>query len=185
MSGTVPLMDSNGSALVVVDVQDRLANAMADRAETVRRVSTLLRSAERLDVPVLASEQYAKGIGHLVTELAGLVPPSAVVEKMHFSCLSEPGFADRFRALDRRQAVVCGMEAHVCVLQTAIALQHAGYETFVAADACSSRAASDKAAGLARMARAGVTVVTTEMVVFEWLHRAGTEAFRDLLGLIK
>jgi nicotinamidase-related amidase len=180
-----PLMDSSRSALLVVDVQERLAAAMADRAGTVRRVSILLRSAERLGVPLLASEQYPKGIGHLVTELAGLLERSAVVEKTHFSCLAEPGFAERFAALGRRQAVVCGMETHVCVLQTAVALQHAGYETFVVADACSSRTPSDKSAGLARMARAGVTVVTTEMVVFEWLHRAGSEAFRDLLGLIK
>jgi nicotinamidase-related amidase len=180
------LMNSQTSVLMVVDVQDKLAAAMADRDETVRRVAMLLRGAARLEVPVVASEQYPAGIGHLVDEVDEVLPPTAaVIEKLHFSCLAEPGFSERLSALGRSRMVVCGMETHVCVLQTALDLLGAGYQVFVVADACSSRAAADKAAGLARMAQAGVSVVTSEMVLFEWLHEAGTEAFRDLLRLIK
>jgi len=108
-----------------------------------------------------------------------------VLEKIHFDAVSEPACTERFAALDRPQAVIAGTEAHVCVLQTALGLKQAGYEPYLVVDAVSSRNATDKAAAVGRLRDAGVSAVTTEMVLFEWLARGDTAEFRDLLPLIK
>lgn len=179
------LLRAGSSALLVIDVQERLAPAIAERDSVVGNAGRLLKAARRLTVPALASEQYPHGLGPLVHELDRLVPHDARLEKTAFSCMGEPAFSDRFLSLGREQAVLLGMETHVCVLQTALDLVATGVRTYVVADACGSRTVENKRAGLERMARAGVEVVTTEMVLFEWLGRAGTDAFRDLLGLIK
>lgn len=179
------LIDAARSAFLLVDVQENLGPVMADPRAVYRNCALLLRAAARLGVPVIASEQYPKGLGHTLGELAQLLPDGAVVEKLHFSCAAEPAIAERLRALGREQVVVAGIEAHVCVLQTALGLKAAGYQVFVAGDACSSRVAANHASALARMAANGIDVVTTESAVFEWLHRAGTPEFKDLIGFIK
>ncbi|MGE5475203.1 MAG: isochorismatase family protein [Bacteroidales bacterium] len=179
------LIEASRSVFLLVDVQENLGPVMADPRSVYRNCALLLRAAARLGVPVLASEQYPKGLGPTIGELKALLPADAVVEKMHFSCAAEPAVAERLRALGRPQVVVAGIEAHVCVLQTALGLKAAGYDVFVAGDGCSSRVAANHAAALARMTAAGVNVVTTESAVFEWLHRAGTPEFKDLIGLIK
>ncbi|MBX9635347.1 MAG: isochorismatase family protein, partial [Magnetospirillum sp.] len=107
------------------------------------------------------------------------------VEKIHFACSAEPAIADRLAGFGRDQVVIAGIEAHVCVLQTALGLKEKGYQVFVAADACSSRLAANHQAAMQRLSANGVQVVSVEMVVFEWLHRAGTPEFKDLVALIK
>jgi nicotinamidase-related amidase len=179
------LLQRDASCLVLIDIQERLLPAMADPAGVVKNTQILLRSAATLGVPVLASEQYAKGLGPTVAELANLLPADAVVEKLSFSCLGEEAFAARLRALDRRQVVVVGIEAHVCVLQTADPLVAAGYDVFVVADATSSRVALNHELAMARLARCGCSIVTTEMVVFEWLQVAGTPEFKALSALVR
>ena len=118
-------------------------------------------------------------------EIAELAPAGSIIEEMHFSCVADDAFDERFRELGRGQAVVAGMEAHVCVLQGAMDLLAKGYEVFVVADAASSRTPENAAAGLARLGAAGAAIVTTEMVVFEWMERADHPHFRELLALIK
>ncbi|MBK8907033.1 MAG: hydrolase [Rhodospirillales bacterium] len=179
------LINSDESCLLIVDIQSRLLPVMADPDAVVGNTRLLMRAAGRLGVPVLASEQYPRGIGHTVSPVAELLPDNSVVEKMHFSCLREDFFADRLEALGRRQAVVAGIEAHVCVLQTADDLVSAGYDVFVVADATSSRTHANHQAALARLEAAGAHLVTTEMVVFEWMAKAGTPEFRELVALIK
>lgn len=180
------LLRAERSFLAVVDVQERLAPAMATPDAAIGRCTILVRAAARLGVPMLVSEQYPKGLGRTVPSLAALVAPETVVEKIHFSCADEEAWSKRLEALGGRdQAVVCGMEAHVCVLQTALGLQEKGYRVAVAADAVSSRKAEDAGLALARMQQSGVTVVSTEMVVFEWLRRAGSAEFKELSALIK
>jgi len=151
----------------------------------VRNLTILLKAAARLAVPVLASEQYPKGLGHTVPALADLLPDGAVVEKVSFSCLGDDEPKSRIAALKRPQAVVCGIETHVCVLQTAIDLAGAGYQVFVPRDATGSRAPLSVETAATRLARAGVEVVTTEMVVFEWMARAATPEFREVSKLIR
>jgi nicotinamidase-related amidase len=173
------------SALLVIDMQTRLAPAVRAASAAIANTTIMVRAAQRLNVPVLVIEQYPKGLGRTVPELVALIPPESVTEKVYFSCMREDGWTERLEALGRRQAVIAGMETHVCVLQAAIELKEKGYVAFVVADATSSRRVESHIAALDRMRAAGVTVATTEMVVFEWLERADTAQFRDLLKLIK
>ena len=179
------LIDRERSFLLLVDVQDRLLPAMAEPEILLRNAAILLKAAARLGVPVLASEQYPRGLGHTVPELASLLPAGAVMEKVAFSCLGEAGPTDRIASFGRKQAVICGIEAHVCVLQTAMDLAAKAYEPFVVRDAVSSRAALSVDTALARFQKTGIEVVTTEMVVFEWLARAGTDEFKEVSRLIR
>ena len=179
------LMRAAQSFLLVVDVQEKLAPVVLAPEAAIANIATLIKAAQRLAIPCLACEQYPKGLGRTVAELAALLPAGAVHAKVHFSCYGEPGWPERVRSLGRRQAIVCGMETHVCVLQSALELAAAGYETHVVADAASSRRVESHRIALERLRSSGITIVTTEMVVFEWLRRAGTAEFRDLLTLIK
>lgn len=179
------LVQAEKSAFLLVDVQERLLPAMAEGAAVVERAAILLQAAAALGVPVLASEQYPQGLGPTVPALKALLPADADMAKLHFSCAADPQIAGRLKALARPQVVLAGIEAHVCVLQTALGLQAQGYAPFVVADATSSRAIANRDAGLARMREAGVGIVTTEMVVFEWLGQAGTPAFKTLSKLIR
>lgn len=179
------LTDSARSCLLVVDVQERLAPAVLHPGGVVGRVKTLMQAANRLAVPKLISEQYPKGLGRTAPELTPLLGNAPVVEKIHFSCAEEPAYLRALEALDRDLLVVCGMEAHVCVLQTALGLAEAGYHLAVVADAVGSRRERDHDAAIDRMRAEGLTIVTTEMVVFEWLGQAGTPEFKELSALIK
>ncbi len=167
------------STLVVIDIQERLAAAMTARESVVRATGILLEAAARLNVPVLLSEQYPKGLGPTVAELSGKLPEGTPrIEKTCFSaCAALP--------LTRPQVVLAGMEAHVCVLQTALELAAAGREVFVVADAVCSRNEANYSNALARMRAAGIIITNTESVIFEWLRDAAHEHFRALSKLIR
>lgn len=173
------------SCLLVVDVQSRLLPAIAAPERVVANTAVLIQAARRLNVPILVSEQNPRGLGTTVEALAAMVSPDEVAAKMHFSCLGDDGFGRRLAALGRSQAVVVGIEAHVCVLQTALDLVADDHAVFVVADATGSRAPDNHALAMARLRAAGAAIVSTEMVVFEWLEKAGTPEFRALTALIK
>lgn len=179
------LVDREDSLLLIVDVQERLAPAIAGRQAVEARIAALLQGARRLAVPVLASEQYPQGLGPTVPGLAGLLEPKERIAKRAFSCAAEPAFRSALAAAGRGQIVICGMEAHVCVLQSALELADGGYRVFAVADAMGSRDPENRAVALQRMAARGIEAVTSEMVLFEWLRRSDDESFRDLLSLIK
>ena len=178
------LIRAADSVLVVIDMQDRLVPAMQAPARTIRNTKTLLAGASEMNVPVLMTEQYPEGLGTTVKDLP---PPKGalVLPKMHFSCMEDPDFASAFRGLGRRQAVLAGMEAHICVVQTAASLIEEGFEVFVVSDATASRTLDSERACAERLSAIGAGIVTTEMVVFEWLGRAGTPAFKKMLAYIK
>ncbi|HMQ92868.1 MAG TPA: hydrolase [Amaricoccus sp.] len=179
------LIRAKDSVLVVIDVQERLVPAVQAPARTLRNTQTLLAAARECSVPVILTEQYPEGLGSTVPEIAAAAAGAAIIPKMHFSCMEEEGFAEAFRALGRKQAVLGGMEAHICVVQTAASLLEEGYDVFVVSDATASRTLESERACLARMTASGAHVVTTEMVVFEWLGKAGTPAFKRLLPAIR
>lgn len=179
------LIERQRSCLLVIDVQERLLPAMAAAADVVANSAVLIRAAKRLGVPVLVSEQYPKGLGRTVGSLSSLVPEGPAVEKTEFSCATAPGYLERLKATGRDQLVLTGIEAHVCVLQTALQFRVLGYAVFAVADAISSRKPESVALALARMREAGAMPVTTEMVLFEWLERAGTAEFKELSALIR
>lgn len=179
------LLAADRSALLIIDIQERLAPATQDHEGVIHRTGSLIAAARSLAVPLLASQQYPKGLGPLVPSLASQLTTNECVDKTHFSCLKESVWAGRFRQLGRGQAVVTGMEAHVRVLQTVIDLLSNRFEVFVVADAISSRAATSHALALRRMEAAGARTVSTEMVIFEWLERADRPEFRPLSQLIR
>jgi nicotinamidase-related amidase len=174
------LIEREQSALLLIDVQQRLLPVMSEPEQVLDNCAWLLRLAARLELPVLVSEQYPRGLGHTDPRLLELAPPDAVIEKLHFSCAAEPGFLKRIEALDRPQWVLGGIESHVCVLQTALGLHALGKEVYVVAEAVSSRRVSDKLLALDRLRQAGVRIVSREMVGFEWLHKAGDDLFREI-----
>jgi nicotinamidase-related amidase len=179
------LVERSHSLLLLVDMQERLVPAMAAPATLLANCRLLLKAASRLDVPVIASEQYPKGLGPTVAGLRELLPPEAVLPKTAFACGADAELAARLSRSGRRQIVVAGIEAHVCVLQTALGLEVAGFTPFVVADATTSRAPESKAVAIDRLLANRIEVVTAEMVVFEWLGRAATDEFRELSRLIR
>lgn len=174
------------SQLVVIDVQQKLAAAMPPEAmqAVTRNCGILLQAAGLLDIPALYTEQYPKGLGPTVPELMPWLKPAMQVEKTVFSCCAEPRFCRQLTG-DRRQVVLAGMEAHICILQTALELQQMGRQVFVAEDAVLSRKPEHKANALSRLRHAGVIVSNTESIVFEWLGRAEGEAFKEISRLIR
>lgn len=176
---TPALARASDSTLAVVDIQERLAAVMPARDAVVRATSILIEAATMLGIPVVVSEQYPKGLGATVAEIVAKLPAEATrVEKTRFSaCGALP--------LGRSQVVIAGMEAHVCVLQTALELVAAGHEVFVVADAVCSRTEANYRNALARLEAAGVVVTSTESVLFEWLRDASHEHFRAISKLIR
>jgi len=179
------LLDRERCFLLIVDMQERLVPAVLDREAVVGNALRLVTVARRLAVPVLMTEHCPAKIGPLVPELRGAVGAEAILPKVHFAAAREPDCAARFAALGRPLAVLAGTEAHVCVLQSALSLLDAGYRPVVVSDAVSSRNAHDRDVAAQRLRDAGVGIVTTEMVIFEWLNRGDTAEFGELLPLIK
>ena len=179
------LIERAQSILVVVDAQERLAPAIPGGDAALANIALLLKAASRLEVPVLATEHYPRGLGPLAAALRAGLAPEAIVEKIHFAATGEPGFAARVEASGRSCAVVAGMETHVCVLQTCLGLIGRGLRVVCVADACGSRFDVDYRTALYRLVAAGATVATTEMVLFEWLERGDTPAFKELIADIR
>lgn len=184
------LIEAQRSGLLIVDVQGNLLPVMSDPRRVLRGCGLLLRAAVRLGLPLAVSEQYPKGLGPTSAELWEALPDpeparAKVMEKIHFSCAAEPTVREEVERWGRERVVIAGIEAHVCVLQTALGFKKTGLEPVVVADACASRDPANHQAAMARLAANGVEVATTEMVIFEWLHRAATPEFRELSALIK
>ena len=178
------LLSAERSLLLVIDIQDRLMPAIFEGERVVRKSAALMAAAAEMAVPVLITEQYPKGLGHtapVLLESGGY----EMFEKITFSAARTPAVSDRLAVLGRDQIVICGAEAHVCVQQTAIDLKVAGYEVFVVADAISSREPDNARLAIERMRGLGLQVLSSEMVIFEWLERAGTPSFKAVLPLIK
>ncbi len=173
------LVRATDSTLVVIDLQERLAAAMPARESVVRATGILLEAAGRLEIPVVVTEQYPQGLGATVSELAGKLPKGT--HRIEKTCFS----AGAALPLTGTQVVLAGMEAHVCVLQTALELAAKGREVFVVADAVCSRMQNNYSNALARMQAAGVIVTSMESVLFEWLRDAKHEQFRALSKLIR
>jgi len=174
-------IDPRRSALLVIDFQARLMPAIEEGAAVVANARRLIDAAEMLDIPVLFTEQNAKGLGTTVPELAP--GKDGVFHKTSFDACRMPGFLDRLP--DRSDLVVAGCETHVCVLQTALGLIEAGRRVWLVRDAVGSRRAESKETAIRRLERHGAEIVTAEMVVFEWLQTAEHPRFRDALALVR
>lgn len=173
------------SGLVVVDIQDRLLPAVFEKERVLQNALRLVQGAGILQVPVFVTEQYRKGLGPTVPEVAAAIPGFAPLEKLAFSACGAAAFLPALKQQKVSQAILCGIEAHVCVSQTCLDLVDQGFRVFVVADAVSSRTPENYRIGLDRMRAAGAVIVSTEMVLFELLEQAGTPEFKQILALVK
>lgn len=187
------LIKRHGLMLVVVDIQDNLAAAMPRRAEVVAAVCRLIRVAGVLGAPIVVTRQYPKGLGDTVPEVGEALAAAeeagagvAIIDKLDFDCTGEPAFVHALDATQRGQAVIAGMEAHICVTQTALSLAAGGrVSPHVVADAVCSRRDADRDSALARLRMHGVDVPASESVIYEAVGRAGTAEFREVLKVVK
>lgn len=178
-------IDKSESTLLVVDIQARLLPAIEEGASVLENALWLIGVAKRLGVPILVTEQYPQGLGRSAAEIVDALPAEAFIEKKCFSAVRE-GHLFEAPGADRKQWIVAGTEAHVCVQQTVLDLLASGREVFVVDEAVGSRRGRDKELALQRMQRHGADVVSREMVAFEWLEKADTDIFRDILkGFIR
>lgn len=173
------LIRTQDSTLLIIDIQERLFPAIDGNTALAEHSAWLMQVAERIGVPVLLTEQYSKGLGPTVASLRDGVAEEAIIEKLHFSAARDGELFKRPGG-ERKQFVICGTETHICVLQTVLDLVARGNQVFVVEEAVGSRRASDKALGLARMQQAGASIVSREMVAFEWMEQAGTDLFRSV-----
>ena len=176
------------TSLVVVDMQERLMSAMpeVESRHAVGKVKILLEAAKILDIPVFVTEQYPKGLGPTIEEIKEQLGEDVTpIEKVVFSCVRAPEFAEALKALGRSSVLLTGVETHVCVLQTAIDLVNEGYRVYVPADALVSRKKLDYEKGLSMMEKLGAVVGSTEAFLFQILERAGTDEFKQISKLVK
>ena len=173
------------AGLIVVDIQERLLPAIFEKERVVLNAVRLIRGAAILRMPVFATEQYRKGLGPTVPEVAAAIPAFTPMEKLAFSACGAAGFIAALKRKKVSDVLLCGIEAHVCVSQTCLDLVDQGFRVFVAADATSSRTPESYRFGLDRMRAAGAVIVSTEMALFELLEQAGTAEFKQILALVK
>jgi nicotinamidase-related amidase len=173
--------------LVVVDIQEKLLPPIFQKEQLVRNSKLLIRAAEVLKIPAIVSTQYSKGLGKTVPEVASLLPGTEAVDKDQFSCFGSEVFCNLLKRLpgNRNTLLLCGMESHICVMQTALAALREGYLVHVASDAVSSRAEWNWKIGLDRMRAANAVISSTEMMIYELMECSSSPAFKELLPHLK
>ena len=182
---TTDLLDRDRSALVIIDIQKKLFPHVHEAERMLARIDLLIFAAKLLGIPFLLTEQYPRGLGNTIEEIRQALPEIQPLTKMDFSCVPAPGFAERLASMHRDQIVLIGIEAHVCVAQTALDLASRVERVIVVADAVSSRRPFDAQIALRRLEQSGLTLSTAEAVVFEWLRRAGTDEFKAIQPKLK
>jgi nicotinamidase-related amidase len=175
----------NDTAAVVIDIQEKLFPHIYAGEHMLGRVLKLVEGLEVLQVPLLVTEQYTKGLGPTVFPLHEMVKEHPAIEKMTFSCCGETAFMDKLRALNKKYILLCGIETHVCVLQTALDLLEEGFVPVLVADAVSSRHEEDKKIALRRIERAGGILTSTESILFELCQVSGTAEFKQISKIVK
>jgi nicotinamidase-related amidase len=180
-------LDADQCALIVVDIQERLLPPIFHREELIRNSKLLIRTAGALNIPAIMSTQYAKGLGKTVPEIASLLPETEAIDKDQFSCFGSDAFCTLLKRLPvkRNTLLLCGMESHICVTQTALGALREGYLVHVASDAVSSRTEWNWKIGLKRMRSAGAVISSTEMMIYELMRSSSSPAFKEMLPHLK
>jgi nicotinamidase-related amidase len=173
------------SVLIIVDVQERLASVMERREQVEAAIGVLIRTARLHDIPIIVTQQYTKGLGPTVDVLSSKLEGVDPLEKIYFSCCGEESFTRALDALGRRKVIITGMEAHICVLQTALDLIDAGYTVHLPWDAVCSRNDGNRDAAMRFLERAGAVITSTETAAFQILEKAGTKEFKEISSLLK
>jgi nicotinamidase-related amidase len=179
------MLKPEDTVFVLIDVQGKLAQVMHGKDDLFQNLRILIQGLRELDIPVLWLEQYPEGLGPTIPEIAELLPDDKAIPKVSFSGCGKPEFLERLRELGRKQVLVAGIEAHICVYQTVRDLLGMGHEVEVVADAVSSRTPANCQIGLDRMANMGAGITSVEMLLFELLGEANTDVFRKIVKLVK
>jgi nicotinamidase-related amidase len=180
-------LEADQCALLVVDIQEKLLPPIFQKEQLVKNSQLLIRLAGILKVPTIMTTQYAKGLGAIVPEVASLLPDTQAIDKQMFSCFASDVFCSLLKRLpgSRNTVLLCGMESHICIMQTALGALHEGYLVHVASDAVSSRTEWNWRIGLERMRAAGAVISSTEMMIYELLRSSGAPAFKEMLQHLK
>lgn len=180
-------LEADQCALIIIDIQEKLLPPIFQKEQLVKNTQLLIRLAGILRIPHIATVQYAKGLGNTVPEIASLLPETEPIDKQMFSCFGSDVFCSLLKRMPGRRNTVllCGMESHICVMQTALAALREGYIVHVASDAVSSRSEWNWKIGLERMRAAGAVISSTEMMVYELLRSSGSPAFKELLPYLR
>ena len=180
-------LEAERCALLVVDIQEKLLPPIFQKEQLVRNSKLLIRAASVLKIPAIMSTQYAKGLGKTVAEIASLLPETGAIDKDRFSCFGSDDFCTLLKRLpgNRNTLLLCGMESHICVMQTTLAALREGYLVHVASDAVSSRTEWNWKIGLERMRAAGAVISSTEMMIYELLRSSSSPAFKEMLPHLK
>jgi nicotinamidase-related amidase len=181
------LLQADQCALVVVDIQEKLLPPIFNKDELIKNSQLLIRLAKVLNIPLVVTTQYAQGLGAVVPEVASLIGDARFIDKLDFSCFRSNDFRSILKSLpgNRNTVLLCGMEAHICVMQTALGALNDGYLVHVASDAIGSRVRWNWDIGIDRMRTAGVVISTTEMMIYELLRCSGTQPFKEILPYLK
>lgn len=178
-------LTAENSLVLIIDIQERLVAAL-DKDIVVSKAVKVASAAKALDIPVIVTEQYPKGLGNTVAQLQQALPQKTeVVEKTAFNVLLEEGFAEKLASYGKKQIVLFGIETHICVHQTAAALLEAGYEVYIIKDACASRNKYEFKQGIEIMQQNGAKISCVEIALFEWLKGAKNPKFKEVQALIK
>jgi nicotinamidase-related amidase len=180
-------LEAERCALIVVDIQEKLLPPIFESSRLLKNSQLLIRLATILKIPALITTQYAKGLGNTTPEIASLLPETQPIDKLMFSCFGSDAFCSMLKRLpgNRNTVLLCGMESHICVMQTALGALREGYIVHVASDAVSSRTEWNWKIGLDRMRAAGAVISSTEMILYELLRFSGSPAFKELLPYLK
>lgn len=178
------LLNAETSAVLIVDMQQKLLDIQPNPNAIISRITVLLKAAAELEVPLIATTQNAGKLGPVILELQQLLP-SSPADKFSFSCCDVPDFMLQLERSGRRQALLCGVEAHICICQTALGLLQAGYQVHLLTDAVSSRREEDKSAGIEKILQAGGVSCSVEMALYEWVRHANTPQFLKILALAR
>jgi nicotinamidase-related amidase len=176
---------TENTVLLIIDYQERLFPVMHDKEKLLHNAVKLIKGARVLEIPIILTEQYPKGLGPTIPEIKELIPDIKPVEKVSFSCCDEETFSKAIESMKRKQVLIAGIEAHICVYQTAMALARAGYEVQVVGDCVASRDPENKLVALFKMGAAGISPTTSEMALFELLKVAKGDKFKQISSIVK
>lgn len=179
------LLNKDDTVLLIIDIQVKLWNAMYNREEVEKNTPILVELAKKAGIPILVTEQYKKGMGPTIKAVAEKLEGVEGIEKLCFNCLDLEEFRDKLASLKRKTLLIAGIEAHICILQTALAALNLDFDVHIVADATGSRTEKNHSIGLERMRDGGCTITSAEAAVFEVIKEAGSPLFKEMLKLIK
>ena len=179
------LLDRNNAALLIIDIQERLAVAMDKKEQVVRNTLHLVELAKMLNIPTVVTEQYPKGLGRTLPEITAALPAYLPIEKVSFDCCREASFTEQIKRLGKKKIIIAGMETHICVLQTSLGLIKDGFDVHLVCDAVCSRTKANWRTGIEFVRDAGGVLTNTETALFQLLGVAGTPEFKAISNRIK